>query len=71
MRSRNNFKIKEIVGKEPLIINQMNPVSNKFKLYLYKSIRVFYTSFYFYFFPLIVVYLPISTILHDIGQFED
>jgi hypothetical protein len=69
MKSRNNFKIKEIVGKEPLIINQMNPVSNKFKLYLYKLLRVFYTSFYFYFFPLIVVYLPISRILNDIGQF--
>jgi hypothetical protein len=66
LRARTNFNIKKALA-EPLVIktdtNRLKSYTgNKccFRIiyYIYKFLRAFYTSVYFYFFPLFICFLP-------------
>lgn len=63
LRSRDQFKIKKAVSNDLLVVIDENKVTNKTHLYIYKFLRVIYTSLYFYFFPLLIIVVPMSTIL--------
>ena len=63
LRSRDQFKIKKAVSNELLVVFDEDKVRNKTHLYIYKFLRVIYTSLYFYFFPLLIIVVPMSTIL--------
>lgn len=66
LRSKTNFPVKAAL-KDPLVINQSNKVKmNKVLFLVYKLFRVFFTSFYFYFFPLLIIYLPVKYIVMSI-----
>merc|ERR1712139_600090 len=74
-KQRENFKIKKALGK-PLVINKVDNLrydeeggklqsifGKLFMLLPYKLIKLIYQSFFFYFFPMIVTFIPFRRIM--------
>mmetsp|Transcript_9819 Transcript_9819/g.16534 ORF Transcript_9819/g.16534 Transcript_9819/m.16534 type:complete len:197 (-) Transcript_9819:20-610(-) len=70
-RSRANFEIKGSVVRNPVkinnddreLLNSKISISIRIMYYMYKVLRSMFTSIYFYFFPLFVVYLPMQRLM--------
>lgn len=73
MRMRSNFRIKNAVSQHPLVVkvnlkkifrdkdDDDHVLSRRqvvVMFYIYKILRSLFTIFYFYFFPMLVIYLP-------------
>ena len=74
MRQRANFSVKKAVSENPLIIksdlgkvfgdediNKGSVLKRVYRIamfYVFKSLRSFFTIFYYYFFPFIVIWIP-------------
>ena len=63
LRSRDQFKIKGAVSNDLVVIIDDTKVKSMVHLVTYKILRILYTSLYFYFFPLLIIVVPMTTIL--------
>ena len=63
LRSRDQFKIKKAVSNDLEVVINKDKVTNKCHHRIFKVLRVLYTSLYFYFFPLLIIVVPMGTIL--------
>ena len=66
MKSRANFEIKNSV-KDPLITKvnteKVTEFNDRVVYFLFRILRTFYTSLYFYFFPLYICVIPLVKLL--------
>lgn len=59
MRSRDQFKIKKAVSNDLVVVKDKSKITSKVHWYFYLVNRTFFTSFYFYFFPLLSAFVPL------------